>query len=65
MAKAKYKGNSDVGYLQLPDHPGKGTVGCVVKTVRVLDIVADHKGTDVYLDYDKDGTLIGIELLLD
>lgn len=52
-----------VAYLQLPDHPRKGTVGCVANTIRLLDIIPNHKGADIYLDFGSDGRLIGIEIL--
>ena len=45
-----------------PDHPGKGTGGIVEKTVRLRDLM-DHKGSDLYLDFDKENRLIGIEIL--
>jgi uncharacterized protein YuzE len=60
-----YKGDNEVGYLRLPDHPGGGVSGCVAKTVRLSDIVVDHKGPDVFLDYDESGVLVGIELLFE
>ncbi|MEL6300071.1 MAG: DUF2283 domain-containing protein [Pseudomonadota bacterium] len=60
-----YNGDDDAGYLELPEHPGRGAAGCVKKSVRLHDLIEDHKGTDVILDYDKDGVLIGIELLFE
>ena len=60
-----YKGNNEVGYLRLPDHPDGVVTGCVAHTVRLSDLIPEHQGPDVFLDYDKDGVLIGIELLFD
>jgi hypothetical protein len=52
----------DVAYVSLPDHPGEGTGGIVKKTVRLRDLM-DHKRPDLYLDFDKENRLIGIEIL--
>lgn len=52
-----------VAYLTLPDHPGRGVYGCVDRTVELRDIIGDYKGPDVNLDFDKEGVLIGIEIL--
>ena len=69
MAKGKIdlkvsKTKSPVAYLSLPGHPGEGTPGCVKKTVRLSDLCGSYGGPDVYLDYDIDNTLIGIEILV-
>lgn len=52
-----------VGYLYLPDHPGPGTHGVVKSQKRLVDIIENYKGIDVYLDFDNDGRLLGIEFL--
>lgn len=52
-----------VGYLSLPKHPGAGGHAVTVKQVRLLDLCTDYKGPDIYLDFDKDNCLIGIEIL--
>lgn len=57
------KGDPGVGYLYLVDHPGAGTPGCVAKQVRILDLVKDYRGPDIYLDFDKDGRAIGVEVV--
>jgi Protein of unknown function (DUF2283) len=53
----------DVAYLSLPDHPGKGTPGVVSKTVRLASLLP-YKGPDLYLDFDAQGRLIGVEVLV-
>ena len=68
MAKNKIElhlssGGKEVAYVSLPDHPGKGTVGVVMKQVRLRDIYPDYKGADLYFDFDKDNRLIGVEIL--
>jgi uncharacterized protein YuzE len=55
-------GDADVAYVSLPDHPGKGTGGIVEKTVRLWDLMK-HEGPDIYLDFDKENRLVGIEIL--
>ena len=55
--------DSDVAYLMLPGHPGKGTPGIVAKQISLADKIEGYKGPDVYLDFDKEGQLIGIEIL--
>jgi len=52
-----------VAYVSLPGHPGRGAPGVVAKQVRLRDLVGDHGGFDVFLDFDRDGTLIGFEIL--
>jgi len=68
MAKGKIElkvsdGDGRVAYISLPDHPGKGTPGVAVKQLRLMDICAGYKGPDVYLDFDGNDHLIGIEVL--
>lgn len=61
----------NVAYLTLPDHPGKNaydrfdqkTEGFVSRTQEIKDLIPDYKGPDINLDFDKEGTLIGIEIL--
>jgi uncharacterized protein YuzE len=55
-------GDQDVAYLTLPGHPGQGTPSVVARQTRLRDLMA-YAGPDLYLDFDKDGTLIGVEIL--
>jgi len=54
-----------VGYLYLPYHPRpkvpKGKI--IEKTISLSDLITDYKGPAIYLDFDKDDLLIGIEIL--
>ena len=52
-------------YLYLPDHPARGadSAGCVANTVCLEDLVPGYQGPDIYLDFDKNGVLIGMEIL--
>jgi hypothetical protein len=68
MANGKLEFNvssqdANVGYLSLPDHPGSPAVGVVVKQLRLLDLCGKYEGPDIYLDFDKDNRLLGIEVL--
>ena len=55
--------DSEVAYVMLPEHPGKGTAGCVVKQVRIVDLIKDYKGPDIHLDFDRNGCCIGIDVM--
>jgi len=55
--------DQDVAYLYLPGHPENLTCGCVVKQIRLSDVVA-YVGPDLYLDLDASGRLIGLEILV-
>ncbi len=55
--------DQDVAYLVLPAHPGRGTPGCVSETKSLAEVIDGYKGPAIYLDFDKEGSLIGIEIL--
>ena len=57
-------GEPDVAYLSLPDHPGRGSAGSVARQVRARDHIENYNGPDLYLDFDKDDVLIGVEILV-
>lgn len=61
----KLSPTGEVGYLSMPDHPGNKVPGVVKKQLRLLEICSDYKGPDIYLDFDKDSHLIGIEVLVE
>ncbi|MFD1259680.1 DUF2283 domain-containing protein [Entomomonas asaccharolytica] len=52
-----------MAYLFLPNHPGKSKI--VTKQIALHSIINDYKGPEIYLDFDHEGEIIGIELLLD
>jgi uncharacterized protein YuzE len=52
-----------VAYISLPKHPGSGTSGAVSKQVRLCETIKDYKGIDILLDFDKEGEVIGIEIV--
>ena len=51
-----------MGYVYLPKHPKILTLGIVRRTIGLSDIMKDYKGIPVYLDFDEEGELIGIEI---
>ena len=56
------EGDDGVAYLYLPAHPGEATQGSVSKQVRLSDLL-NYSGPDLYLDFDANGCLIGVEIL--
>lgn len=54
--------DDEMAYLFLPDHPKKTIPGIVKKQTRLSDLIDDYKGPDIYLDFNADGTIIGIEI---
>ena len=58
------KGQSKVAYIKLPGYPKKLLPGVTCKTIGLEEIVSDYDGPTVNLDFNKDGTLIGIEILV-
>ncbi len=55
--------DSDTAYIALPGHPEQIEPGVVKKTISLDDIIDDYMGPRIYLDFNKDGKLIGIEIL--
>ena len=54
--------DEDTAYLSLPDFPAPSFSGVVASTTRLKNI-HQYAGPDIFLDFDKDGRLIGIEIL--
>ncbi|MEL6825836.1 MAG: DUF2283 domain-containing protein [Pseudomonadota bacterium] len=53
----------EAGYIYLPDHPGAGTPGCVVRSIDVFALDERLRGMQVILDIDDKDRVIGIEVL--
>ncbi|MDC8100604.1 hypothetical protein [Chryseobacterium rhizosphaerae] len=51
-----------VGYIYMPNELDDD-MRKVVKTIDLSDVIKDYKGVSVYLDFNKDGVLIGIEIV--
>ena len=54
---------SDVAYVSLPAHPGKGKHGVVARQVRLRDLFSEYDGPDIFLDLSASNQLIGIEVV--
>jgi len=55
---------SDSAYIGLPGYPEKPEFGIVSKTICLDDVLDGFKGPRINLDFNKDGVLIGIEILV-
>lgn len=55
--------SSDTAYIAFSGHPSEIIAGVVKKTICLDDLIKDFKGPRVNFDFDKDGVLIGIEIL--
>lgn len=49
-------------YVLLPDHPKHVTAGVVNKQIKLSDVIDSYKGPDIYLDFNSNNVLIGIEV---
>jgi hypothetical protein len=58
------KVESDAAYIALPGHPEQLVYGIVSRTISLDDVIDGFKGPRVNLDFNKDGVLIGIEILV-
>ena len=56
--------HSDAAYIALPGHPEQLVQGVVSRTICLDDVINEFKGPRVNLDFNKDGVLIGIEILV-
>ncbi|WP_062269775.1 DUF2283 domain-containing protein [Endozoicomonas arenosclerae] len=52
----------EVAYLYLPKHPQVAISGLVRKQLRLADLINDYKGPDIYLDFDEEGSIIGMDI---
>jgi len=57
------KSNPKIGYIYLANHPGPGIAGACVKRMALAELIDKYIGPPVYLDFDKKGELIGIEII--
>jgi hypothetical protein len=51
-----------IAYVLLPDHPRHTVPRIVKKQIRLSDVVDGYKGPDIYLDFNTNDVLIGIEI---
>ena len=57
------KSNTEVAYIYLSGRPRKKTSGIVKKTIQLSEVIENYKGPDVFLDFNMEGELIGLEVL--
>jgi uncharacterized protein YuzE len=57
--------SADAAYLYLKQHPdlGRDRAGCVANTVVLEDLIPGYQGPDINLDFDRNGVLIGLEII--
>ena len=54
----------DAAYLYLKGAPrDERRVGSVANTIILEDLIPGYLGPDIHLDFDKNGVLIGLEIL--
>jgi hypothetical protein len=56
--------DSDTAYIALPGYPDQPQFGVVSKTISLDDVLDSFRGPRINLDFNKDGVLIGIEILV-
>jgi len=57
------EGDKGVAYLYLPDHPKKLVSGLSKKQISLDSLIDGYKGPAVYLDFNSDDVLVGIEIV--
>lgn len=54
---------ADTAYIALEGYPEEVQFGIVAKSLCLDDVVENFKGPRVNLDFNKEGVLIGIEIV--
>jgi hypothetical protein len=54
--------SASAAYVELPGHPPHVASGCVSKTID-LESLVQFQGPRIFLDFDANDQLIGIEIL--
>lgn len=57
--------DGDMAYVYLPKHPGKGIAGVTVKQVPMHTLIDNYQGPEIFLYFDKNDVMIGMEFFLD
>lgn len=55
------KGDPKVGYIYLPIEPSQDQQHA--RTIALSDLIENYQGIPVYLDFNKDNELLGIEIV--
>lgn len=56
--------DADLAYLRLPTHPGQGRQRASASQIDLMGDFNIGKNVKVLLDVDRDGEIIGIEVIL-
>ncbi len=62
MENTIVKETEEAIYIELEEHPKSLIAGIVKETVSLASYIDHYKGPAIYLDFDKEGVLIGIEI---
>lgn len=57
------EGDKDVAYVYLPDHPKKLIPRLTKKQISLDSLIEGYKGPGIYLDFNSDDVLVGIEIV--
>lgn len=52
-----------VAYLKLPTYP-QDEIPKMSKSVRLVELIGKYDGPDLVFDFDEDGVLVGVEILV-
>lgn len=63
--KLETTNDGNIAYLSLPEQPGIGSGAFVAKTINLHKIIDNYHGSEVLLDFDSRGVMIGIEMFID
>jgi hypothetical protein len=58
-----YDNDFHQSYLELSDFPSDDQVGCVASSINIRDFLDDYRGPTIKIDFDSNGTPIGVEIL--
>jgi len=56
--------NAHTAYIALPGYPEEVAPHVVSRTLNLYDLVNTYSGPQVNLDFNREGVLIGIEILV-
>ena len=56
------EGKHEVAYLKLPTFPVDQLK--TSKSLRLHDLIGAYEGPDINIDFDEDGVLVGIEIIV-
>ena len=63
MRLRAYEESPTAAYVELVDYPTENQSGCVIRSVRIDQIITNYDGPKITIDFDANGIAIGIEIL--